>query len=385
MVFTNHLISCQKAVSDEVGIINTLTRMARHNEDPKYRVYAAAACNTEFLSGEKFAGQCSGIGIDWKEAVLSTVGETLERYSSTFYNLEEAVYEEYVNLENAIAPSEFAIFHPEQLKSERFKATLFDENTKVHWFKCNDLVNEGKEVLCPGAFLYLPFNADDAFITQTTSTGLAAHVDVHKAMLSGIYELVERDSFMITWFQKIIPPKIVIDEDIQNFINEIFPPNYELHLFDITTDLGIPSVIGFCVGEADFGPFIMPGAASRGTIGEAVKKTIVEIAQGFPYFRNFLLDKNKDWNPVNFHEVNDFPEHGVFYTIRKDLQFVLQPFLEAKESKKINFLERDNDVPAEEIKKLIKKFKAKDYNLLFRDLTTPDAVSYTHLTLPTKA
>jgi len=89
----------------------------------------------------------------------------------------------------------------------------------------------------------LAVRRDKHYVTANTSTGLAAHTNYYKAILTALYEVIERDGFAITWMQEIVPQKITIDKDIRSYINDKFPLPYEWHFFDITYDcLGIDGV-----------------------------------------------------------------------------------------------------------------------------------------------
>lgn len=374
MLTTNHVINCKKILSNEVGILSRLVKLPLLNQDPQIRGYGIWPCDTSSFSNEKFGGRSSGCGTSWDEALLGTVGETIERYSSAFYNLEESIEAPYKDLkQEAIHPDEFALFHPKQHEHPNFRIIPFDENANVHWFETTDLANGGKKVLCPGGFIYLPWTADKKWITLTTSTGLSAHTNVHKAMLTSMYELIERDSFTITWMQKMIPPKIVLSKRVMDYIHSIFPTHYEWHLFDVTYDLKEPTVLGFCVGESDFGRFIAVGSSTRATMAEAIKKTVKEIGQGVGYFRH-LMGEKKDWVPSDdFNEIMNFEQHSIFYTKRQDLWHVFEDYFNAPETKVVDMDEVCTLSDAEKLKKIFTTFKEKGYNVLFKDLTTPDA------------
>lgn len=368
----NVFLNSQKIISSEIGLLSRIAKLCLMNRDPQIIGYGIWPCDTSTFSQEKFGGRSSGVARNWEGAILGTVGETVERYASVFYDLNEATFSSYKNLnQKAIHPSEFAIFHPKQFEQANFNRVPFTEDTEVHWMPTVDLTN-GETVLCPGAFIYLPWFADPEPITLTASSGLAAHTNVHKAMLTGIYELIERDSFMITWMQRILPPKLVISKAVRGFLNEVFPAHYEWHFFDMTYDLEVPTVLGICVGETDFGQFIAAGAATRATLGEALQKTAIEIGQGVGYYRH-LLGEKKDWMPSDdFSEILDFEMHSIFYTKRKDLRHVFDPYLNAKAEKHFDFNERSSLSDQDQLKSIFQTFKDKGYNVLFKDITTPD-------------
>ena len=360
------------AISNEIGMLYHVIKLPRMNGDPNMVNYGVWPSNTEYLSGEKYGGRSAGCGFEWEEAVLGTIGETVERYAPAFYNLDDSIFSSFKNLnKHAIHPKEFALFHKEQFKDERFRMNEFTEDIELTWFPTIDLT-DGQETWLPAQFIYLPFNFDKKYITANTSTGLAAHTDYYKAILNGLYESIERDSFVLTWMQNLVPEKIVISKKIQNYIDSKFPVKYEWHFFDICYDLGVPSVLGFCFGESEYGKFIAVGSSTRATYGEALKKVIQEIGQAVPYFR-YLLGEKKDWKPSDDYTlIQNFEDHSIFYVKRQDLWHIFDKWTNATETKKINLNEKIERSDQEEIKRIVKILKEKSYNVLFKDITTHD-------------
>lgn len=368
----NTLINGLKTISNELGLLYHVIKMPRLNRDPRMISYGIWPANTEFLGGEKFGGRSSGCGYEWDEAMLGTIGETVERYAPVFCNHEEGIFSSYKNLEKkAVHPSEYALFHEKQYQDPKLNLKEFTEDVELTWFPTLDLTN-GEETYVPGQFLYMPFTKDKNWVTINTSTGLAAHSDYYKAILNGIYEVLERDSFVITWMQKLVPKKIKITREIEEYLKAYYPPHFEWHFFDVTYDLKIPTILGFCFGETEYGKFVAFGSSTRITYGESLKKVIQEIGQGIPYFR-FLLNEKKDWNPDDdFSKIMDFEQHSIFYVKRQDLWHIFDEWKYAKPELEINLHEPKVLSDEETIRHIVGILKDKNYNVLFKDLTTPD-------------
>jgi len=358
------------------GIVKAVNRASRLNSDPFINSFGIYTGDTTYLGGARYGGQSSGCGYEIYDAYISTIGETIERYCPALFDSKMMKESTYRNRDfYAINPSEFALFHPEQIaafEKKKYKIQIFNEDTLLHWDKCIDLTN-GKETYCPATFLYLPWLADKRPIFYGVSTGLASHSNYYKAVLTGLYEVLERDSFVLTWFQKIVPPKLFITDQINQYIHNLFPSKYEWHLFDITYDLGVPTVFGICLGKTDYGDFIAVGTATRATLGEALKKTILEIAQTIPYFR-YCLNNNNQWMPSDdFNELTDFEKHSIFYLKRPEYKVVFEPWLKAIPSKIVDINEKNSISPQKTIVDIVQTLKKHNYNVLLKDLTTIDA------------
>ncbi|MDH6310948.1 ribosomal protein S12 methylthiotransferase accessory factor [Dysgonomonas sp. PFB1-18] len=372
------LFEMLKIVSPEIGLIKNFVGLLRMNGDPKLLGYGVLPLDVNYIRNNRskhkelnYTVKGSGCGYNWEQALLSTTGEVIERYSSGFFDNSTLIISPYNNLkEEAIHPSQYALFHKKQYEDLNFQIKEFTENLEVTWTKTLDLTT-GKEVYCPAQHIFLPFYNDRNIINLTTSTGLSSHSNIYQAILNCIYESIERDSFVMTWMQNIVPPKIKITHDIQSFINKYFSNNIEFHLFDMTYDIEMPTTLGFCVGESEYGKFIATAAASRSSYRESLEKTILELGQSVPFFR-WQLEEKKDWNPQSFNQIKEFDDHPIFYQKRPDLWHVYDKFLTAKETKTVNFENKFEGDKKEEIRRIVQIFKDKNYNVLFKDLTTVD-------------
>lgn len=369
-------LKSRQLISYRTGLLGHIIKQPRLNGDPKLISFGIWPCDTTRLGGEKYGGRSSGCSFDLYASFMGTLGETVERYCPVFYDIRKMIKSTYAGLSpKAISPAVFALFHEKQyqfFQERNYKMYRFNEQTELYWDQCVDITN-GESVYCPSAFIYLPWTIEDRWITVGTSTGLAAHTHWHKALLTALYEIVERDSFVLTWYQKIVSPKIVIDQAIETYIKNHFPTTYEWHFFDITYDLGIPTVFGICYGEAEYGKFVAVGTATRGTYGDALRKVILEIGQSVGYFR-YLLGQRKEWNPTDdFNQLLNFEDHSVFYLKRPDLLPVLDRWRNAVPMVKIDFSDKEERTILEQIRHVVGGLKEKKYNVLVKDLTTPDA------------
>lgn len=361
-----------KLFSPEIGIIKGLGKVSRMPWDPLVYSYGIRSCNSKILGGEFYSGRSGGAGYELKEAIETTIGEVIERYCAAFYDKDLLKKGKYEDLESkTIHPREFALFHPVQYSSPNFPFVPFTENTEIYFYPCWDLTYNRK-IFYPACLIFMPFSLERNKIGYSTSTGMAGHYNFYKAILTGLYEIIERDAFVITWFQELDIPKIVMSDSIKKYIHKFFPSYFDFHLFDITLDIDIPTVWGICIGECEYGDFIAVGSATRSTYSRAIKKVIKEIGQAIPYFRYFLEIRRK-WNPLSFEELKGFEEHSLFYLKRKDLWFIFDKWIKKEGKKEVTFKERESEIdPLDEIKRILKIFRDKNYNVVFCNLTTPD-------------
>ncbi|WP_424001497.1 YcaO-like family protein [Maribacter sp. IgM3_T14_3] len=374
MIASHVLNKSSSLISDETGILKRVATLPIQHGDPKLIVFGVIPSDTTPLGATKFPGRGSGCAYSWQNAMLTTLGEISERYAPVFYNKDELIHCSYSELpiDKKIPLSEYALYHENQYQSYEDKGLNIKRLTpelKLHWDLCTDLV-DGQSVHVPATFIYMPFYEDPFYLMFNTSTGLAAHSNFYKAVLGGLYECMERDSFVQTWMHHLDVPKIKITKEMQEYIDTYYPSNYQYHLLDITLDLEKPSVFGFCIGKSDYGDFITVGSSTRGTYAEAVKKVIMECGQAVSYLRH-TLGINPGWNKKR-NELVQFEDHSLYYTVYQEEQKVFQDWIEKTPTKEINFSEERNNSDIQEIQSILKIMKAKDYNVLLRDVTTVD-------------
>lgn len=370
------LFKSQRMISFQNGILRAISKATRMNEDPFSNSFGIIACDTTALGGAQYGGRSSGSGYELYDAYISTIGETIERYCPALFSVDKIVKSSYNLLPGeGIAPKEFSLYSEEQydnFRKEGLEISPFDNSLEVYWDKCIDLTT-GKSMYCPSTFIYLPWLKDDVPIFYGVSTGLAAHSNFYKSVLTSLFEVIERDSFVITWFQKILAPKVFLSEDIINYLKKHFPVEYEWHFFDVTYDLEIPTVFGICIGKADFGDFIAVGTATRSTKGEALKKVIQEIAQTIPYFR-YILSVDSAIPSDDFSEIKNFEQHSIFYITHPSYQSVFKTWIDIQPTTFIDINEILPYSPKEMVLKIISIMKSLSYNVLLKDLTTVDAM-----------
>jgi ribosomal protein S12 methylthiotransferase accessory factor len=356
-----------ETVSSKIGIVNAFRKAHLQHSDPNVVAYSATTADAGVLT-DSFKHLAGGAGVTWKDAFLATIGEAVERYGSSFYDLKRLVKAKASDFDAAdiVAPETYALFADQQYDKEGFPFVRFTADTELYWDTAVDLV-DGRTKYVPAIFLYMPFRADAKPIAEQISTGFAVHSEPERALLSSIFEVIERDAFMISWMNLLDLPKIRIDGELKAFANAIVPPHLDLHLLDMTTDVGIPSVLGIMRGHHDFGEFIVVCASTRSDYFSAAKKTIIELCQSVPYFRN-LLEMDKDYS--DFSSVRTFVDHSLFYLHRKELWPVFDTWLNAKPTLSIS--PQPEVEPQVQLKRVTHAFRERGYSILVKDKTTVD-------------
>jgi ribosomal protein S12 methylthiotransferase accessory factor len=173
------------------------------------------------LNESIFAG---GKGFTMYKAICSSLGEAFERFMACleyFYEKDNIIVGSYNELEkmgySLMDPEKFEIFSDSQFEEDNFLFDRFDKDSVVSWIKMKELLTE-KEVYLPACLIlmyYKPVSRDEKRIGYATSGGLTSHFTDSKGTEHGLLEIIERHEINLSWYCRIPPKRIKID-DIQN-------------------------------------------------------------------------------------------------------------------------------------------------------------------------
>lgn len=268
-------------VDSKTGLIkNLFISLEEPGEVKLFRAMATPGSLTRYNNSPYWFQFACGVGLTREDALMSAVGEFIERYCSCMYDESltiRATYRQIINKGyNAIKPSAFALFSETQYSNESFPHKRFTEETPVNWVEGKAFVSH-EHVWVPACFAWMVGFPER--IVFPHSNGLAASPSLEDAIVHALCEVVERDAVMITWFNKLSGHRIPIEEIDQDvvdiMVNRSLNCGFEYHFIDITLDIKIPSVMSITVSRND-GTGVLVGAASKLNVEEAVLKSFFE-------------------------------------------------------------------------------------------------------------
>lgn len=298
------------------------------------------------------------------------LGETLERYSLSFYNKSNFIWENYENLKKkAIHPKELSI--SEHKETPPIKVYTNDKE-KLNWVKTICL-NDNKGILIPAQLVYLPYNfiKNEPLINFSTSNGTAFSTTYKKAILTGLLEVIERDAFMINYLNKLSRNIIEINKTKDKNLKQIvsLTERYKLKLFivDISTDVPVYSILSILIDETGFGPAVSMGTKSGLNITPTIIGAIEECFQVYPWIRRaIILRGEKEIRKIqkNKNYISGILERGLLWStpnMIKKINFFL-------EGKKVSI----NNFPSRKIRNLnalLNWFKKKEIKVICANIT----------------
>lgn len=367
-------------VDDEFGLVRWVTEAPNYPDDPKIFNYAVTMASTgEYLPLICFTNN-GGAGLTRDEAYRAALGEAVERYCSSVFFKEDLILQSYAEASRdcrALRPEELALFHPSQRDDVHY--SWFTEQTKLCWTQGWSLTKD-EPILIPASLVYVPYHPffrDDGeeSIGPGISTGQAAGYSGVDALLGGIYEVIERDAFSILWLNRLPAPKIAIDSSpsLAATYHEHFErAGLEYTLFDMTSDIRVPSVLCMVIDHTADPPMICTGGATNSDPERAARKALVEAAQTLQWAR-FLGNREEPFViAADCSNINEFEQHVFLYGYGDRMSSV--QFLRG--SKKVvplsalpgaSYVSRE-----EEFRHVRAEVESKGYEVLAVDLTSVD-------------
>jgi ribosomal protein S12 methylthiotransferase accessory factor len=222
--------------------------------------YLATLSSTPFSDADA-PEHAAGVATEWDPAFMKALGEALERYSAAVYRTE--AFE--TDPEDPVAPERFVA------PAEPPAADAIE-----YWVPAEHL-RTGDSVALPAELVVFP--PPDSRIRPAITTGLGVGNGGTGALLSGLYEAIERDAAMLSWYSTFEPLGLAVDDEgYATLAGRARSENLETTALLLTQDVDVP-VVAACVhrdGEwprfaAGMAADLDPGVAARGALEEAVQ------------------------------------------------------------------------------------------------------------------
>jgi bacteriocin biosynthesis cyclodehydratase domain-containing protein len=214
----------------------------------------------DFVALKKsYLSQAAGVGASVEEAKAGAICEALERYSGMWHGDEPAIQASYSQLDpkTRVQPNTCMLYSARQYESRDqinsrgaafdLVPRPFDETAVLNWTGVWSL-SAGRFKLLPSAYLFYNYPpAPGGPYCWADSNGCAAGKTLADAIRRGLYELVERDSVAIWWYNRLRRPRVDLasfgSEYFDRFVDSYTSLQREAWVLDLTSDLGIPAFV----------------------------------------------------------------------------------------------------------------------------------------------
>jgi ribosomal protein S12 methylthiotransferase accessory factor len=189
----------------------------------------------------------SGVDVDNRTAWLCAVVEGAERYANCVHSPEDFVVATAADLgDSAMDLDRLPRCSDREYADPKCPLVKPERNLPLRWARGYSLIDRCERFV-PAILTHLfltPMPGER--ITIPISTGVAAHTSLAAALVSAICEVIERDAISLTWLARLRLPEIDLPETLPPQIARSRPKlersSIRHHLFDASTDLGIPTV-----------------------------------------------------------------------------------------------------------------------------------------------
>jgi ribosomal protein S12 methylthiotransferase accessory factor len=306
-------------VSPKVGVIRSLSPVARGAEEPDPpAIYQAMLAHFDFRRAKSWERVAVGKALNERDAMLGAIGEAIEHYCASHFDVYATRRSPWTEvLPDALAPTECVLYSERQYARRDFPYRRWDPRDEVRWLPMTELPGR-QSVFAPATIVYmslLEVQAQDLFCAPT-SNGLAAGPNLEFAVLHGLCELIERDSFLITWMNRL--PAAEVDfsggPGLALSIREHYARfGVQIHVYNVSTDLPAYVMMGLLVDRTGRGPAGLVGLGCDLNPGVAITKALLEVCQVRPgevqrYQRERPAERLK-----SYEDVRTLEDHSAFF------------------------------------------------------------------------
>ncbi|MGM0807135.1 MAG: TOMM precursor leader peptide-binding protein [Bacillota bacterium] len=292
--------------------------------------FADTVVNLPLLSGNELN---AGRTHSYLHSEQSGILEGLERYCGYAPRGKRTiVYEPYNKVKNvAINPLSIGTHSHEQYHQPHYPFQPFDPDRPIHWVWGYSL-SEDRPILVPETFAYYSMGGGEGFVYET-SNGCAVGGSLEEAILYGIFEIVERDAFLMTWYGELPIPRIdmksIDDSELQLMVQRIqHVTGFEIHLFNATMENGIPSIWAMAKNTKEDGLNLLSAAGAHLDPLRAAKGAVQELSGMLLNMEESFVKDRKKYEKMyrDSNLVRHMEDHSMVYGLKdaeKRLYFLL--------------------------------------------------------------
>ncbi|WP_442600569.1 TOMM precursor leader peptide-binding protein [Paenibacillus sp. KN14-4R] len=313
---------------------------------------------------------------------LTAILEGMERYSSMIPRGKRTVVRSsYRDLKDqALDPVLLGLHTKEQYANPGYPFKPFDADYPFNWVWGYSFGQE-RPILVPEQLGYYGMGSESRFVFES-SNGCALGGSLEEAIFYGLLEVVERDSFLMTWYAKLPLPRLDLssahDQELQLMIDRMRAvAGFDVYFFNATMEHGIPSVWGIAKNRRQSGVNLICAAGAHPDPIRAVKGAMHELS-GMVLSLDKKLEENRENVVRMFHDssqLHQMEDHSLLYGLpqaEERLQFLLdesRPLrtFEEQFKRKAGHSDLTND-----LKDILQAFTRINLDVIVVDVTAPE-------------
>ena len=331
-----------------------------------------------FGADEGVAGRSNSYEISELTAIL----EGLERYCGVEpQGKRKKVRDSYHHLKQiALNPARVGLHDQEQYAKPHFPFKPFHPNDPMNWVWGYSFLQE-RPILVPELLAYYSLGINGEGFVYETSNGCALGGSMEEAIFHGIMEIVERDSFLITWYAQLSIPPLDLhsanDKELELMVDRIREvQGYDVYFYNSTMEHGIPSVWAVAKNRRSTGVNLICAAGANPDPVRAIKSSIYELA-GMMVRHDKILEENRQKYEEMLKDpfaVRNMADHGLLYGLpeaEERLNFLLQDNRPLRTFAEEFKQPPENTDLKDDLQAILDRFRKLDLEVIVVDQTTP--------------
>lgn len=262
-------VRMERALDPLTGIYAGVHVVAHDTTEPvsgQFTAWVTGGTDTRRFSPVRSGATGSATKRSEVSARVCAIGEGLERYSAGIYDRARFIRGSFDALgPMALDPRTLPLGSAaEYAAGAAGTPAPFAPDRELDWVVGGELAT-GRHRLVPAAAVYLPYRAPGPGerLLHPISTGWAAGSSLARALRGGLLEVVERDAAAVFWLNRLRVPTVdwrqLPPGPARTQLDRMADQGIDVLVKDVTTDLGIPSVIALARFDTGAGPAALCG------------------------------------------------------------------------------------------------------------------------------
>lgn len=332
-------------ISPHSGIGGKIIRDSDSRIIPMYYVKSRVITNKFYSYGRSETLEVSRMAAEFEmlERYASIVPHTKPELAGSFRELVKAGY-------RMVSPERLSMNTVNDEVKKQYGFDTYSDDKSYRWRRVVNLA-DGLDYYLPEQIMYYDaqlVSGEKRFMYET-SNGCAMGGTYEEAVMYAMLELVERDAFMMHWYNRIAPKQLDIsgvkNKCLRDVVRYMTCIGYEIRVMDITMETGIPAIWVAAIDRNHHGRMKCYNAAGAHINPEkALEGALVEVATSIGIYdrmiQSGMLDERLAELSGHPEEVSGIEDHVYFYALEEHFHYI-EPYY--GNELKVDFTERFRD------------------------------------------
>jgi ribosomal protein S12 methylthiotransferase accessory factor len=328
------ILAVADCIVDEVtGLVRWVTRPQLDADAPQIQHAVASLADITWTRHGMNAVYCGGSDLDADAARAAAIGEALDRAAVAHPPPGNLIIAPYNDVKaDAVDPRTWDLYHPTTRARPGFPYAPIRHDEQMSWV-WGWSITRSSPALVPASRVFVPFEpSTPAEITDGPAlSGSAAGSTFAEAALAGLLEVVERDSFMIAWANRLALRRLQIvrtsAHPVGAYVAAFEDSGLSVRCATLQLDLGIPLVVAMVRSNRPGDPASVLATSAALDPAVACSRSLKELAANLANVRHNLAVHPGPLPSPDPEQVIDETAHGLLFA-RPDMAVHTDPWWE---------------------------------------------------------